>query len=65
MLFILTFSVLCVNIYTHFLGTLCQHLYSLSRYFVSTSLSPNPSPEVGGALIQKNCVYFISSVRLK
>jgi hypothetical protein len=30
----------------------------LSGYFVSASLSPNPSPEVGGALIQKNCVYF-------
>jgi hypothetical protein len=26
---------------------------------VSAGLSPNPSPEVGGALIQKNCVYFV------
>jgi hypothetical protein len=25
---------------------------------VSTGLSPNPSPEVGGALIQDNSVYF-------
>jgi hypothetical protein len=25
---------------------------------VSEGLSPNPSPEVGGALIPENCVYF-------
>jgi hypothetical protein len=38
----------------------------LSRYFVSAGLSPNPptsrgrlSPEVGGALIQKNFLYFV------
>ena len=38
----------------------------LSRYFVLAGLSPPldvargfPSPEVGGALIQKNCVYFV------
>jgi len=30
----------------------------LMRYFVSSGLSPNPSPEVGGALIQDKCVYF-------
>jgi hypothetical protein len=29
------------------------------RYFVLVGLSPNPSPEVGGALIQENYIYFV------
>jgi hypothetical protein len=30
----------------------------LSQDFMSDGLSPNPSPEVGGALIQDNHGYF-------
>jgi hypothetical protein len=33
-------------------------IYQLSQYFISAGLSPNPSPVVGGALIQDNCEYF-------
>jgi hypothetical protein len=35
-----------------------QLIRLLIQYFVSAGLSPNPSPEVGGALIQDKCVYF-------
>jgi hypothetical protein len=38
---------------------------SLSRYFVLAGLSPNPSPEVGGALIQDNFIYLGLKLKIK